>query len=302
LKAAIEMAEIMNKPVVEDWKAEYADYWKCFEIARNRDKLTDEFGNTYVPVVLKGEEQQMPQRGAWAFMQSIYPGRIFDKDDELMLGTVAMLDSHQKQGLIQGTGWLPNGVWNYAASFYGHVHLWLGHGKKTAATFYAFANHASELLCWREEQNIVGDKFEMCGDMPHNWASAEFIRMARHMVMLERGNELHLFEGLPVAWTKPGDKTVLKDIPTTFGKAGIELEMSKDGKFANVRIAVPDRENLEKVVLHLEQFDRKVKSVTKGFSNIKDKTVKISPAKKIVLKIEFEYTLKGSTPINRDRE
>jgi tRNA/tmRNA/rRNA uracil-C5-methylase (TrmA/RlmC/RlmD family) len=138
--------------------------------------------------------------------------------------------------------------------------------------------------------------------MPHNWASAEFIRMARHMVMLERGNELHLFEGLPVAWTKPGDKTVLKDIPTTFGKAGIELEMSKDGKFANVRIAVPDRENLEKVVLHLEQFDRKVKSVTKGFSNIKDKTVKISPAKKIVLKIEFEYTLKGSTPINRDRE
>ena len=288
LKAAIEMAEKMNKPAVEDWKAEYADYWKCFEIARNRDKLTDEFGNTYVPVVLKGEEQQLPQRGAWAFMQSIYPGRVFDKDDELMLGTVAMLDSHQKEGLICGTGWLPAGIWNDAASFYGHVHLWLGHGKKTAATFYAFANHASPLLCWREEQNLVGQKFNMCGDMPHNWASGEFIRMARHMIMLERGNELHFFEGLPIAWTKPGDKTVLKDIPTTFGKAGVELEMSKNGKFANVIITVPDRENLEKVVLHLEQFNRKVKSVAEGWSDIKDEAVEISPAKKITLKIEFE--------------
>ena len=288
LKAAIEMSEKMNKPSVEDWKAEYADYWKCFETARNRDKLTDEFGNTYVPVVLKGEQQQLPQRGAWAFMQSIYPGRVFDKDDELMLGTVAMLDSHQKEGLICGTGWLPDGIWNYAASFYGHVHLWLGHGKKTAATFYAFANHASPLLCWREEQNVVGGKFDMCGDMPHNWASGEFIRMARHMMMLERGNELHLFEGLPVAWTKPGDKTVLKDIPTTFGKAGVELEMSKNSKFANVIITVPDRENLEKVVLHLEQFKRKVKSVTKGWSAIEDEAVEISPAKKIALKIEFE--------------
>jgi len=288
LKAAIEMAEIMNKPAARDWKAEYADYWKCFENARNRDKLTDEFGNTYVPVVMKGEEQQMPQRGAWAFMQSIYPGRVFDMDDELMLGTVAMLDSHQKQGLILGTGWLPDGVWNYAASFYGHVHLWLGHGKKTAATFYAFANHASELLCWREEQNIVGSKFNMCGDMPHNWASGEFIRMARHMIMLERGNQLHLFEGLPIAWTGPGDKTVLKDIPTTFGKASVELEMSKDGKSANVRIAAPDRGSLEKIVLHLEQFDRKVKAVSKGWSNIKDKTVEIKPAKKMAIKIEFE--------------
>jgi len=288
LNAAIEMAEKMNKPAVEEWKAEYADYWKCFEAARNRDKLTDEFGNTYVPVVLKGEEEQLPQRGAWAFMQSIYPGRIFDSNDELMLGTVAMLDSHQKEGLICGTGWLADGVWNYAASFYGHVHLWLGHGKKTAATFYAFANHASPLLCWREEQNIVGQKFDMCGDMPHNWASGEFIRMARHMMILERGNELHLFEGLPVAWTKPGDNTVLKDIPTTFGKAEVELEMSNNGKIATVKITTPDRENLEKVVLHLEQFNRKVKSVTKGGADIKDKTIRISPSKRIALKIEFE--------------
>ena len=40
--------------------------------------------------------------------------------------------------------------------------------------------------------------------MPHNWASGEFIRMVRHMLILERGGELHLLEALPKAWTKPG--------------------------------------------------------------------------------------------------
>ncbi len=35
--------------------------------------------------------------------------------------------------------------------------------------------------------------------MPHNWASAEFIRLVRHLLILERGDELHLLEGLPRA-------------------------------------------------------------------------------------------------------
>ena len=40
--------------------------------------------------------------------------------------------------------------------------------------------------------------------MPHNWASAEFIRLAVHLLALDRGQEMHLFEGLPTQWTKPG--------------------------------------------------------------------------------------------------
>ncbi len=107
---------------------------------------------------MKGEQPQLPQRGAWAFLQSIFPGRIFAADDPLMLGTLAMLDANQREGLIYGTGWIADGVWNYAASFYGHAHLWLGHGRKAAATLYAFGNHAAPLLCWREEQNPVGER------------------------------------------------------------------------------------------------------------------------------------------------
>jgi len=258
LRAAIEMAEKLNKQVLSKWQAEYRDYWQVFDKARNRDKLTDSFGNIYVPVTMKGEQQQLPQRGAWAFLQSIFPGRIFEPDDKLMLGTLSMLDSNQQEGLIYGTGWLPDGIWNYAASFYGHAHIWLEHGKKAAATLYAFGNHACPLLCWREEQNPKGQKENQVGDMPHNWASAEFIRMVRHLLILERGNELHLLHGLPHAWTQPANKTKMLDIPTSFGPLSLSLRMAKKGDSVTIEINPPRRDPPKKIMVHLEHFQRPV--------------------------------------------
>ncbi len=256
LRAAIEMAEKLNKQTLSKWQAEYQDYWGVFDKARNRDKLTDSFGNVYVPVTMKGEQQQLPQRGAWAFLQSIFPGRIFDPDDKLMLGTMSMLDSNQQEGLIYGTGWLPDGIWNYAASFYGHAHIWLDHGKKAAATLYAFGNHACPLLCWREEQNPQGQKEHQVGDMPHNWASAEFIRMVRHLLILERGDELHLLHGLPHAWTRQGNKTKMLEIPTSFGPLSLMLEMNGKGDSAIIEVTPPRRDPPEKIKVHLEHFQR----------------------------------------------
>jgi hypothetical protein len=256
LKAAIEMAQELNEPAAAGWQAEYADYWQVFDKARNRDKQTDAAGNTYVPVTMQGEQPQLPQRGAWAFLQSIFPGRVFLSDDPLMLGTLAMLDANQREGLIYGTGWIEDGIWNYAASFYAHAHLWLGHGRKSAATLYAFGNHASPLLTWREEQNPVGERPHYVGDMPHNWASAEFIRLIRHLLILERGHELHLLEGLPRAWTRPGCVTELKAVPTAFGNVTLKLEIAADGRQATVRIDPPNRTPAERIVVHLEHFAR----------------------------------------------
>jgi hypothetical protein len=264
LKAAIEMARQLDKPELSRWRAQYKDYWATFDRARNRDKLTDKFGNVYVPVTMKGETPQLPQRGAWAFLQAIFPGRIFQPDDKLMLGTMAMLDAHQREGLIYGTGWLADGIWNYAGSFYGHAHLWLGHGQKAASIFYAFANHASPLLCWREEQNLMGEKENYCGDMPHNWASAEFIRMVRHMLILERGSQLHLLEGLPSSWTRPDATIKMNEIPTSFGPVSFSLHVGPDGKSAVLKIVPPKRKNLDKIVVHLEHFERPVKTVMLG--------------------------------------
>ena len=286
LKAGIEIAQKLDKPELPDWQAEYRDYWAVLERARNRDKLSDHAGNIYVPVTMKGEAEQLPQRGAWAFLQSVYPGRIFESDDKLMLGTIAMLDATQREGLIYGTGWLPEGIWNYAASFYGHAHLWLGHGRETASIFYAFANHASPLHCWREEQNPVGEKENYCGDMPHNWASAEFIRMVRHILILERGSELHLLEGLPSHWTSPGANIKMTEIPTSFGPVSFSLHVAPGGESVVLKVVPPQRENLDKIVVHLEHFERPVRMVSLG-SRILDSAAEIQTNRSCILKVDF---------------
>src|ERR1039457_6928091 len=73
----------------------------------------------------------------------------------------------------------------------------------------------------------VGQGDQVVGDMPHNWASAEFIRLVRHSLILERGNELHLFEAMPAKWARPGAVTRLRDIATEFGPVSLEFRVSQ---------------------------------------------------------------------------
>ena len=287
LRAAVEIAERQGRPERQAWLAEYRDYWDHLEQARHRDKLTDRFGNVYVPVTMTGEAPQAPQRGAWAFLQSIFPGRVFAANDPFMRGTMAMLTACEKEGLIHGTGWLPDGIWNYAGSFYAHAHLWLGHGAKAAATLYAFGNHACPLLSWREEQNLTGEPENYCGDMPHNWASAEFIRLIRHLMILERGAELHLLEGLPTAWTRAGAVTHLKEIPTSFGQVSLQIEVAPDGQTAQLTCAPPQREPLERLVIHTERFNRSIMRMTLDGSPLAGSSSEIPTNRPFILTLEF---------------
>jgi hypothetical protein len=99
--------------------------------------------------------------------------------------------------------------------------------------------------------------------MPHNWASGEFIRLVRHLVILERGGELHLLEGLPRSWTKPGDALALRDIPTSFGPVSVGLRVDDTG--AELVVEPPTRDPPAKLVVHIERFARTVASATSSW-------------------------------------
>jgi hypothetical protein len=162
-----------------------------------------------------------------------------------------MLAATEREGMVYGTGWNDKGFWTYFASFYGHAWLWQGNAKKACDSLYAFANHASPLLAWREEQSPKGEPFRKVGDMPHNWASAEFIRLTLHLLALDRGNELHLLEGMPAAWAKPGMKTALYGIATPFGPLTFELRVSPDGSKATLSMQALKDSSCENIVIHL---------------------------------------------------
>jgi hypothetical protein len=236
VQAAIEAAHWLGLDAqAADWQREYDDFYETFRRAARRDMAKDAHGNDYLPIRMQSPEPVPPQKAQWAFLHAVFPGRIFDSEDPLVRGNMAMLQAVECEGLVLDTGWVKDGLWGYFGSFYAHAWLWLGEGEKAARTLYAFGNHASPLLIWREEQMPVGQGDKVVGDMPHNWASAEFIRLVRNSLILERGDELHLMEAMPRAWARPGSITNARDILTEFGPVSLECKVSRDGKSATVK-------------------------------------------------------------------
>ena len=239
------------------WQREYDDFFAAFRKAAARDQRKDAHGNSFLPILMgEAGAKELPQRGQWGFCHAVYPGQIFAKDDPLVAGNLAMLAATEREGMVYGTGWDATGLWNYFASFYGHAWLWQGDGRKAAQVLYAFANHAAPVLDWREEQSLQGEKYKKVGDMPHNWASAEFIRLTIHLLALDRGAELHLLEGLPLGWTQRGMVTRLAGIATPFGPLNLELKIAADGTTAHLHIEPLREASCKKVVVHLAGWAR----------------------------------------------
>jgi len=233
------------------WQKEYDDFLAAFRKAAARDMRKDPRGNAYLPILMgeKGPEE-LPQRGQWGFCHAVYPGQVFPKGDPLVAGNMAMLEATEREGMVVGTGWDEAGIWNYFASFYGHAWLWQGNGRKAAEILYAYANHAAPVLDWREEQSLKGERFRKVGDMPHNWASAEFIRLAVHLLALDRGDEMHLLEGMPAKWLGAGMETRLNGIATPFGPLNMTVQVQKDGKAAMLEVK-PLAADCKEIIVHL---------------------------------------------------
>ncbi|MHC4443107.1 MAG: glucosidase family protein [Planctomycetota bacterium] len=257
IKAAVKAARWLGKNKQADqWQAEYDDFYLTFRKTAKLDMCTDPHGNVYLPTMMGNFGNHLPQRAQWAFCHTVYPGQVFDKTDPLVIGNLNMLQATEQEEMVFGTGWVVNGIWNYFASFYGHAWLWQGNGPKAARCLYAMANHAAPMLAWREEQGTREHPLARCGDMPHNWASAEFIRLAVHLLALDRENELHLLEGLPAEWTKPGMATRLNGILTPFGPLDMSLKVADDGKTTNLKVAANKLTDCEKIVIHLDTWTK----------------------------------------------
>ncbi len=222
-----------------------ADFRRCAE----RDMAIQADGTPYLPMRIptgSGDHHWIPDypldvppwhlinpgTGTWALAQAIYPGEVFAADEPLVQNFCTLLDQlDDDEGIPVGTGWLPyQALWSYAASFYAHVWLYAGRPDKALDYLYSFANHASGTRVWREEQSTTATRHgQPFGDMPHNWASVEFIRLVRNLLVFERDDRLELLHGLPAEWLRPGQPLVIEATPTRFGPVSLRLNVDEAG-------------------------------------------------------------------------
>lgn len=257
MKWAINAAKWLGKnDEAKEWQGYYDTLYNNFMKKAVKDVRQDEFGNPYLPVMINNEQCQFPQRGQWAFLQSVYPGQVFDTDStayKISKQTTDMLASHKVEGLVISTGWMTGGLWTYFTSFYAHALQWLGEGDQVPQLLYDFGNHSSPTMVWREEQKPQGKGNDEVGDMPHNWASAEFIRTTVHMIELDHGKDLHLFEGMPAKWTRAGAVTKLNGILTPYGKINLSFEINSAGKSGKLHLEFLDNVSLPE---HIKVFKK----------------------------------------------
>ena len=251
LKSAVEAAQRMG--YADDATRLQADYTTLLanfhtHVQKHQQRLPD--GTPYLPPVydasglhhwipgypepVQRHNQLQPESATWALCQAIWPGEVFAPDEPIVQNLLHLMDLvDDEEGIPATTGWLPyRALWNYHASFAAHVWLYAGRPDKAIDYLYAFANHAAPTRVWREEQSLKSShNGQLIGDMPHNWASAEFIRLVRHLLIFERGESLDLLAGLPPAWRGVGCVTHLDKTPTRFGPVSLLLHVGENQQF-----------------------------------------------------------------------
>lgn len=172
-----------------------------------------------------------PQSATWALCQAIYPGEVFAPYDPITVNLLKLHDQvDDEEGIPIETGWLPyKSMWPYHSAFAANAWLYANRPDKAVDYLYDFANHASNTRVWREEQSLHNTyNGQIFGDMPHNWASAEFIRLVRNLLIFERGETLELLSGLPSEWSH--DEIVVEAMPTKFGTVNLHVTFADEGQ------------------------------------------------------------------------
>lgn len=197
-----------------------------------RDLRKTPEGLPYLPLSMADNPVYKPQTGVQTICRVAFHG-AFALNDPLMKMTADLIDSvDDREGLPEASGWRADqSMYIYAAGRFGEQMLLTGRPEKAADYLYAFANHASPAGVWREEQPVKETTCaEICGDMPHNWASVEFIRLVRTLLLLEWDGGMSLLPGMPKEWLPTAENDLLlEDTPTAFGKVTLHMTRIAEG-------------------------------------------------------------------------
>jgi hypothetical protein len=244
LRAAERLAiKLGHKKEAGEFRQLADDFLAAFNKHRLRDQRRDANGNLYLPVRVgfKGEDP-IPQLTQWAFMDAHLNGEGWlPSEHEIVRGSLALLESVEKQGIPVSLGWLPGGNWAGMGLFYGFQPLILNRPEKVADILYAGANHFSRVGTSVEEQSLVGQALKLAGDQPHNFAAAMMAHLPAAMLAYDRLGTLHLLGSVPREWLKAGAINRLNGYRTAAGEVTLSLTVAADGKSATIKIAPVSR-------------------------------------------------------------
>ncbi len=232
----------------------------AFLVAAQRDRRMDAAGRPYLPITIGDTTSGLPpQRGQYAFLLPLPYGAFFRDGtpllQEIIRDNLAMLDASREEGIILGSGWLHDGVWPWLGGIHALAHHTVGNDSMAYELVQAYADHATPLGTWVEEQQPRARGTRTTGDASNAEASAFYYQAVRMFLATERADSLMLMDGFPLQWLSPGMRTSMSGGGTAFGPVSVDLTVSPDGRSATLTVtSPPGRVRSGATVVHLESL------------------------------------------------
>ncbi|HUT23708.1 MAG TPA: hypothetical protein VM492_05150, partial [Sumerlaeia bacterium] len=189
----------------------------------------------------------------WGNTETLWPTEIFSPQDARVAALVQEVRERFGGGYVEGTiQWLGESggkaIHPYMGAYTTMASLARGEHEQVVEDFYWRLLHSSASNAFPE-----GIHYELRrawnDTMPHVTGASNYALMLRHMLVHERGEELHLLKAVPDWWLGEGQEIRIERAPTHFGEMGLLVRGKKSG--VEVAFDPPQREPPKRVILHL---------------------------------------------------
>jgi len=187
----------------------------------------------------------------WGNTETLWPTEIFDRDDRRVAALIEAVREDHGGGFVEGTiRWLgqPDAIHPYMSAYTTMASLLRGEHERVVEDFYWYLLHSTATHAFPE--GIYYKQRKAWSDtIPHALGAANYALMLRHMLIHERGEELHLLMAVPDGWLAEGEAIRIQRAPTHFGPVSLRVAGTAQG----VRVSLDPRwrQPPRRTVLHL---------------------------------------------------
>jgi len=189
----------------------------------------------------------------WGNTETLWPTELFDRDDSRVAALIRHAREEHGGGFIEGTiPWLgrPDAIHPYMSAYTTMASLARGEHEQVVEDYYWYLLHSTAAHAF-PEGIYYKRRFAWSHTIPHVTGASNFALMLRHMLVDERGSELHLLNAVPDWWLDEGREIRVERAPTHFGE--MNLRIRGTGQGVEVEFDRPKRQPPERIVLHLPE-------------------------------------------------